>query len=90
MILSLEQRREKGWCVQRTIEVLDMLRPHLARAVMLTIEVQKRQTELTLHGLSVMAFPRRSLMTMPSLLRQQPIYRFESQGFFQAFDRAPS
>ena len=88
MILSLEQRREKGLVRPETIEVLDMIRPHLARAVMLTIEVQKRQTELTLQGLAAIGIPAAVITGNAKLVAANNQFTdLESQVFFRAFDR---
>ena len=88
MILSLERRRKSGVVGAETIELLDMIRPHLARAVMLTIEVQKRQTELTLQGLSAADVPAAVITEQAKLVAANALFaRLESQIFFRSFDR---
>jgi DNA-binding CsgD family transcriptional regulator len=88
MILSLERRRERGLVDPETIQILDMIRPHLARAVMLTIEVHKRQAELTLSGLTMVGIPAAVISDSGRLVATNALFvDLESQLYFQAFDQ---
>jgi DNA-binding CsgD family transcriptional regulator len=88
MILSLDKPYQDDLIPAETMELLDMIRPHLARAVMLTIEVQKRQTELTLTGLSSIGVPAAAIgQDLRIVAANHPFEALESQIFFRAGDR---
>lgn len=57
LIFSVEKRHSKGPVDRRAIEILDSLRPHLARAALLAARVGLERAQATVDTLQTMGYP---------------------------------
>lgn len=83
-----ERKRALGPLPIQTMQILDRLRPHFARSLVLTSEIERQRAETLLSGLSVVGLPAAVIRDNGQILAANSLFITAQQRVvIQAFDR---